>query len=797
MNRQLFCALSISLAAALAAHAAQQPGLPIGPPCVPGSLGVNIHFTDPRPGELPLLAAASFRWIRMDFHWAGTEREKGHYDFTAYDRLLAALAPYHIRAVLILDYANHFYDGGLSPASDEGRRAFARWAAAAALHFRGQGVLWEMYNEPNIGFWKPKPDVQQYVKLARAVGQALHAAAPAELYCGPGSSQIDLPFIEECFKAGLLSYWSAVTVHPYRQTAPETVTPEYQRLRRLIARYAPPGKAIPILSGEWGYSTAWHKFDAVSQGKMLPRQWLMNLANDIPVSIWYDWHDDGLNPKDPEHHFGTVQNLFHAGGDPIYDPKPAYRAAATLAHALAGCRYNKRLAVAADDDYVLLFTSRDARPRLAVWTTSATPHPVTIPASPGRFQLTSATGEVLAPLDAAATVLRVSVSDAPQYLAPDARNPLLEIAAGWSAAPLEFDVSGPSTPLFESLIENPLDQPIRVQARPSGAVQVASPSPVTLQPHATMPLRFRWTTGRGEGPVRVRFELAIEGLGTLAQQSQVVITNPLLATVLPAAGKQLPVRLENPSGEAFEGQVELLDAAGLQPTRLKLPVRFAAGQQETVATFPLQQAPAGQYRAGLKVDDRQGAPQFHLPPVTMAAIDDFGHYTAATLAAAYQLRPEGDHHVRSTQSFELAAPSEGPPLPGVGSLAVRYAFEPGWKFLLLLPAQSALKRIEGRPKAFGLWVYGDGSGNLLRLRFIDATHQTFQPQGEPMRWKGWHYVTFPFDDAQAGHWGGANDGAIHYPIRWDAMLLLDSSNRRQTAGRIYVAAPTLVYDGGR
>ena len=145
----------------------------------------------------------------------------------------------------------------------------ARWAAAAAKHFRGRGILWEMYNEPNIGFWKPKPDVDQYAKLALAVGRALRAAEPGETYIGPATSTIDSAFLEKCFQAGLLEYWSAVTVHPYRQEGPETAVAEYGRLRQLIDRYAPQGKRIPIISGEWGYSSAWNKYDETRQGKML------------------------------------------------------------------------------------------------------------------------------------------------------------------------------------------------------------------------------------------------------------------------------------------------------------------------------------------------------------------------------------------------------------------------------------------------------------------------------------------------------------------------------------------------
>ncbi len=193
------------------AFAAGLPG-----PTIPDGLGVNIHFTDPRPGEMEMLAAAGFRWVRMDFSWSATERDKDRYNFSAYDRLLAALDEHQIRAIFILDYSNRHYDGGQSPSSDEGRRAMARWAAAAAKHFRGRGVLWEMYNEPNIQFWRPKPNVDDYARLALEVGRALAAAAPEEIYAGPATSTFDFKFLEKCFQAGLLKYWSAVTLHPYR-----------------------------------------------------------------------------------------------------------------------------------------------------------------------------------------------------------------------------------------------------------------------------------------------------------------------------------------------------------------------------------------------------------------------------------------------------------------------------------------------------------------------------------------------------------------------------------------------------
>src|SRR5437870_875802 len=101
---------------------------PMPAPGVPGSLGVNIHFTEPRPGEMDQLAAAGFRWIRMDFTWSGIERVRGRYDFAAYERLMAQLKAHKIRPILVLDYDNDLYENG-SPRSDESPAAFARVAA--------------------------------------------------------------------------------------------------------------------------------------------------------------------------------------------------------------------------------------------------------------------------------------------------------------------------------------------------------------------------------------------------------------------------------------------------------------------------------------------------------------------------------------------------------------------------------------------------------------------------------------------------------------------------------------------
>jgi hypothetical protein len=382
---------------------------------IPDGLGVNIEFTDPRPGEMKMLSQAGFRWVRMDLKWDVTEPEPGRYDFAAYDRLMSSLAENDLKALFILDYTNPAYDNGAPPHSETARRAFAQWAVAAAKHFAGRGVVWEMYNEPNIAhFWPPRPNVKDYIALALAVGRAFRESVPGEKLIGPATSGIDFDFLAACFKAGLLEYWSAVSVHPYRRSDPETAAADYCRLRAMIKTYAP-AKQVAIFSGEWGYSSVWPGLSDDQQGQLLARSWLTNLGNAVPVSIWYDWRDDGLSAVEPEHHFGTVYNAYHEERDPVFDPKPAYLAAKTLTTFLSGYHFEKRLATGGADDYLLAFRKGSSL-RLAAWTTSTHAHQISIPVSPGQYAVSSHTGQNITVVTAAQESLVVAITNAPVYL---------------------------------------------------------------------------------------------------------------------------------------------------------------------------------------------------------------------------------------------------------------------------------------------------------------------------------------------------------------------------------------------
>lgn len=349
-------------------------------PVFPEGMGVNIHFVTGHEKDLDLIQAAGFKFVRMDFAWGGIERRKGEYDWSGYDQLVANLEKRGLRGLFILDYSNDLYEervtttdpihgGGrkstASPQRPESVAAFAKWAGAAAAHFKGRRIIWEIWNEPNIFFWSPKPDVRQYTTLALATCKAVRDADPDASIVAPATSGFPWEFLEEFFKAGALEHLDGVSVHPYRdyKRSPETAAADYQRLRALIDRYTPPVKKgkLPILSGEWGYATHDKGVTLETQAAFAARQQIVNLLNNVPLSIWYDWKNDGPDPSEREHHFGTVTTDLQ--------PKPSYLAIQTLARELAGCRIERRLESGGPDDYIVVCRNAAGRRTIAAWTT--------------------------------------------------------------------------------------------------------------------------------------------------------------------------------------------------------------------------------------------------------------------------------------------------------------------------------------------------------------------------------------------------------------------------------------------
>jgi hypothetical protein len=357
--------------------------------------------------------------------------------------------------------------------------------------------------------------------------------------------------------------------------------------------------------------------------------------------------------------------------------------------------------------------------------------------------------------------LTVRLTNAVQYLEPAAPDTVLKRAAAWERVPLEIAVHAPATVIV------PQDQ---------GYKHAKSMNRV---PYHIEPMNRPQTASAEEFVGSFRVE----------QRTTILATNPLSVDVLPAVNGRLCVRVLNPSGEACSGAIMPRSFKGfaLEGGQSR-PVKFNEGQTSADVVYDVQELQARyEVMFSLRNEDRnervgdeiQSAVTSKFLRVDTGGVD------------GWRVVADGDSKVESQQSLSI---EDGPgafPLGKVGrAIKLTYAMSPGWKFLQVKPVSAEKKRIEGRPKRLGVWVYGDGSGNALRLRFVDSVGQTFQGSGPAVDFKGWTYVTLEMRGAGLTHWG-KGDGNIHYPIRWDTMLLLDST-RERSAGEIWFVGMTLI-----
>jgi hypothetical protein len=750
--------LLLLLACAAAAWAAL-PG-----PTVPDGLGVNIHFTGAPARDLDAIAAAGFRFVRMDFAWEGVERVKGVYTFDAYDALVDGLQARGLRALFILDYGNRLYEPTRAVATEDGRQAFARFAAAAGAHFRGKGIIWELWNEPNLNhFWQPKPDAGAYLALAKAALPALRKADPDATIIAPATSQIDLPFLEACFKGGLLDLVDAVSVHPYRQTIPESAAAEIAKLRVRIARYSPDRPNLPVLSGEWGYSTAWKGCDDARQGHYLARMFLSNLAAGVPLSIWYDWHDDGVNPADPEHHFGTVKH--------DYTPKPAYAAMQRLTKALNGMHFVKRIATQ-PEDYQLLFTNGTAF-TLAAWTTGAA-HPV-------------------APWPGA----KIALTGDPQYVVVPTTAHAMLAEGAWTvtlAAPAVASsplAKGP-LPGFTVTVRNPFAKAVRVEMRVSG-LEIGNTGPFvpafTVQPGATVIRSFQSPRpARRDEDLLCSVDITVDG--TRRQHvMRFPLTDYVTVRLIAMGSKQQGVYLQYPA--------EIDIAASLlgyqQRKKEPMSLRYSSKLEKLNASYPTQKLAVFPVAGGCFVP---------LPEIyndTAFTLIENGKEIAntgqgvctpldVTTRTAVTVN-DGDLKVPATFTLEEVAADQDAPV--TAALRFTYDYAQGWKFVRLAPPKPL--PVAGTPHAIGVWVKGNTTHNTLVARFADATGRVYQPRFGNLDFTGWRFLTAPLDDPTAYHWGGSTDvPGITYPISINTFILVDG-NRAAAKDVVEFAGFQLLY----
>ncbi|MBN1506936.1 MAG: hypothetical protein JW955_08820 [Sedimentisphaerales bacterium] len=301
----------------------------------PFIVGACTHFSQGKGAltrNLQSIKQAVIGSIRDEVSWAAIEREKDRLVMPEqFDTYVRRATHESVNVLLILDYANPFYDDGDRPRSPEAIEGFCRYAEFVVRHFGRHVRLYEIWNEWDIGIGLPKRydkggSAQDYTRLLKAVYPRIKAVDPGVTVLAGActSGAVRKGWLEEIVKLGALDACDAISIHSYNysdkfpQRGPEACSAWMTGVQEMLRKHHD-GKDVPFYVTEMGWPThvTRHGTDPELSASYLARLYLLARTSPSFKGLWwYDFQDDGWNPEYNEDNFGLVR--------PDLTPKPSY-----------------------------------------------------------------------------------------------------------------------------------------------------------------------------------------------------------------------------------------------------------------------------------------------------------------------------------------------------------------------------------------------------------------------------------------------------------------------------------------
>lgn len=314
------------------------------------------------------IANVGVKWARIQSGWARCEHEKGVYDFSWLDEIVAQLLDRKIQPWLCLCYGNslytpfsaaHFGCVGCPPiSSQEEMRGWLNYVEATVRHYRGRISLFEIWNEPDLKYsWQHPAGAldatkesglsgREYGEFCLQTAKAIHRANPEAKTVGFALGHPYAPdFISDAFTTGLAQELDAVSFHVY--SSDDTRRPEYIRQLRMLLSGS--GRHIELIQGEAGAQSRSDGCGAMrgfawtpeKQRTYLLRGILHDLAAGITLTSYFSTLDmiealNGLVSDKKSYldygYFGILSADFDENGFSTgsYSPKLSYTALGNL-----------------------------------------------------------------------------------------------------------------------------------------------------------------------------------------------------------------------------------------------------------------------------------------------------------------------------------------------------------------------------------------------------------------------------------------------------------------------------------
>lgn len=276
----------------------------------------------------PQMAAAGITWIR-GFPTANVlEPERGRFDWSSADKLLATAAASRMAVSGAFLYGPTWIPTGDSGLPVKDLAGWGQYVSAVVNHAKDRVKYWEVWNEtPNfIG----KGTAADYAQTVVAAYDAAKAADPG-CQIGMSIQSVNVNWIEQVIKAGARDHFDYLAVHPYESLGlVESDGCEAQFMsivpatRKMLAAQDPARQSAPIWFTEIGYDG---RDGDLPQASALVKAFALSLAQGVVRVDWFEGMDGDSGPLGllrgdgrPRLAYAAMQNLTRClGATPRYE----------------------------------------------------------------------------------------------------------------------------------------------------------------------------------------------------------------------------------------------------------------------------------------------------------------------------------------------------------------------------------------------------------------------------------------------------------------------------------------------
>ena len=342
-------------------------------------------------GDLGQWPAIGAKWVRLwdtGDTWNRYEKQRGTIEWEGLDTKVAQAEEHGVEILYVFAYTPTWasvrpdephYTGRGARAEPKDVGDWARFVEAVVGRYRGRVDAFEVWNEPNAGFFSGTVDA--YVELLKSAYAAAKKANPECTVVGVSGTGSYLGWLEDVLERDGLRYMDAVSVHTYttpRSPESANLLGRMQTTRDLITKY---GGEHPIWNTEvgiwqperdgwrplteeeisakapeetrpnWNAGWPFRPISELEAARHCVRMYVLSLASGVERLFWYAWYTTSLP-------MFTVNNA----------PRFMTCAYAAMAARLDGAEFADRITLGTADVHICLFGREDEELAVA-WST--------------------------------------------------------------------------------------------------------------------------------------------------------------------------------------------------------------------------------------------------------------------------------------------------------------------------------------------------------------------------------------------------------------------------------------------